>query len=47
MVYLGLVPCESSTGDTVNHGGITKASNGRVRRILVEIRMELSVSSTD
>jgi hypothetical protein len=36
MEYLGLVPCENSTGDTVNRGGITKAGNGRVRRILVE-----------
>jgi transposase len=36
MGYLGLVPCESSTGDTVDRGGITKAGNGRVRRILVE-----------
>jgi hypothetical protein len=34
--YLGLVPSESSTGDTVNRGGITKAGNGRARRILVE-----------
>jgi len=36
MGYLGLVPCESSTGDTVNRGGIAKAGNGRARRILVE-----------
>ena len=36
MGYLGLVPCESSTGDAVNRGGITKAGNGRARRILVE-----------
>jgi transposase len=36
MGYLGLVPSESSTGDTVNRGGITKAGNGRGRRILVE-----------
>jgi transposase len=36
MGYLGLVPCESSTGDTVNRGGITKAGDGRARRILVE-----------
>ena len=35
MGYLGLVPCESSTG-AVDRGGITKAGNGRVRRILVE-----------
>jgi transposase len=36
MGYLGLVPSERSTGDTVNRGGITKAGNGRARRILVE-----------
>jgi transposase len=36
MGYLGLVPSENSTGDTVNRGSITKAGNGRVRRILVE-----------
>ena len=36
MAYLGLVPSESSTGDTVKRGGITKAGNGRARRILVE-----------
>src|SRR6201997_2610074 len=36
MGYLGLVPTESSTGDKVKRGGITKAGNGRARRILVE-----------
>jgi transposase len=36
MGYLGLVPSESSTGDTVKRGSITKAGNGRVRRILIE-----------
>jgi transposase len=36
MGYLGLVPSESSTGDKVYRGGITKAGNGRARRILVE-----------
>jgi transposase len=36
MGYLGLVPSESSTGDTVKRGGITKAGNGRARRVLVE-----------
>ena len=36
MGYLGLVPGERSTGDTVRRGGITKAGNGRVRRMLVE-----------
>jgi len=36
MGYLGLVPSESSTGDKINRGGITKSGNGRARRILVE-----------
>jgi transposase len=36
MGYLGLTPTESSTGDSVKRGGITKAGNGRARRILVE-----------
>jgi transposase len=36
MGYLGLVPSESSTGDTVKRGPITKAGNRRVRHMLVE-----------
>jgi transposase len=36
MGYLGLVPSERSTGDTVRRRGITKAGNGRVRHMLVE-----------
>ena len=36
MGYLGLVPSESSTGERVKRGGITKAGNSRARRILVE-----------
>src|SRR5260370_12811160 len=36
MGYLGLVPSESSTGDKVKRGGITKAGNRPARRILVE-----------
>jgi transposase len=36
MSYLGLVPSERSTGDTVRRGGITKTGNGRVRHMLVE-----------
>lgn len=36
MGYLGLVPGERSTGDTVRRGGITKAGNGRVRQMIVE-----------
>jgi transposase len=36
MGYLGLVPSESSTGDTVKRGGITRAGNSRARRVLLE-----------
>src|SRR6202040_2749648 len=36
MGYLGLVPSEHSTGDTVIRGPITKAGNRRARRTLVE-----------
>jgi transposase len=36
MGYLGLVPSENSTGDSVRRGGITKAGNRRVRRVLIE-----------
>jgi transposase len=36
MAYLGLVPSEHSTGETVKRGPITKTGNRRARRILVE-----------
>ena len=36
MAYLGLVPSERSTGERVKRGSITKAGNGRARRVLVE-----------
>jgi transposase len=36
MGYLGLVPSEDSTGDTIKRGPITKAGNRRARRTLVE-----------
>jgi len=36
MGYLGLVPSEASSGDTVRRGPITKAGNHRARRTLVE-----------
>lgn len=36
MAYLGLVPGESSSGDRVRRGGITKTGNRHARRILVE-----------
>lgn len=36
MAYLGLVPSEDSTGDSIHHGSITKTGNGHVRRVLIE-----------
>lgn len=36
MAFLGLVPGESSSGQTERRGGITKAGNSHVRRVLVE-----------
>ena len=36
MAYLGLVPSERSTGDSVRRGGITRTGNARVRRVLAE-----------
>jgi transposase len=36
MAYLGLVPSESSTGERVKRGGITKAGNKRARRVLIK-----------
>jgi transposase len=36
MSYLGLVPSEYSSGQRRNQGGITKAGNGHIRKLLVE-----------
>jgi len=36
MTYLGLVPSERSSGDSIIRGNITKTGNGHVRRALVE-----------
>jgi transposase len=36
MAYLGLVPSEYSSGNSISRGGITKTGNGHVRRVLVE-----------
>lgn len=36
MSYLGVTPSEDSSGDRVRRGGITKAGNGGLRRLLVE-----------
>jgi transposase len=48
MAYLGLVPTEHSSGNTVRRGGITKAGNALARRVLIEgawtYRMQARVS---
>lgn len=36
MSYVGLVPSESSSGERVRRGAITRTGNGHVRRVLVE-----------
>ena len=36
MAFLGLIPSEHSSGDNRRQGGITKAGNSHVRRLLVE-----------
>ena len=36
MSYVGLVPSESSSGETVSRGRITRTGNGHVRTLLVE-----------
>lgn len=36
MAYLGLVPSEHSSGNTIKRGGITKAGSSHARRALVE-----------
>ncbi len=36
MGYLGLVPSEYSSGESIRRGGITKTGNGHARRMLVE-----------
>ena len=36
MAFLGLVPSEHTTGDTVRRGSITKTGNRRARRVLIE-----------
>lgn len=36
MAYLGLVPSESSSGETVSRGEITKTGNAHIRKLLTE-----------
>ena len=42
MSFVGLVPSESSSGQTRRRGPITRAGNGHVRRILVEAAQHYS-----
>ena len=48
MAYLGLVPSEHSSGQSIKRGAITKTGNGHVRKVLVEAawayRMQARVS---
>lgn len=36
MGFVGMVPSEHSTGDSIRRGGITKTGNGRARKALIE-----------
>ena len=36
MAYLGLVPSEHSSGESIKRGGITKTGNSHARKVLVE-----------
>ena len=47
MAFLGLVPCERSTGDTVRRGGLTLAGNRRARRALVGGRPQSAFGSAN
>ncbi|HUB96241.1 MAG TPA: IS110 family transposase [Stellaceae bacterium] len=42
MAFLGMVPSERSTGESVRRGGITKTGNGRARKALVEAAWTLT-----
>ena len=48
MAYLGLVPSEHSSGESIKRGGITKTGNSHARKVLVEAawayRMQARVS---
>jgi hypothetical protein len=46
MAWLGLVPREHSSGASTSRGAITKAGNGRARRLLRE-RLDLPPSGAD
>ncbi len=36
MAFLGLVPTESSSGETRHQGGLTKTGNAHIRRVLTQ-----------
>lgn len=40
--YLGLTPSENSSGDRERRGGITKAGNSHIRRLLIEASQSLA-----
>lgn len=37
MGYIGTVPSEHSSGETIRRGGITKTGNAHIRRIIIEV----------
>jgi transposase len=45
--YLGMVPCEKSTGDRRRLGSITKKGNGYMRSLLVEVSWSILRRSSD
>lgn len=47
MAYLGLIPSESSSGPRERRGGITKAGNSHVRRVLVEASKHYRHTATE
>ena len=44
MAFLGLVPAERSTGDTIRRKGLTLAGNRRARRALIEAALDIPLS---
>ena len=45
MAFLGMTPSEHSTGGKPKRGGITKAGNSRVRKLLVEAAWNMTRSN--
>ena len=45
MAYVGLVPSEHSSSERTRRGGITKAGNSHVRRVIIEATLALSASA--